>query len=142
MSDTTVEAREIRTENYSYVFSPYVEPIASVEPGEVLDIFTDDAFESRIQTEDDLPSKALTQPYLNPQTGPLWVEGAEVGDTLCVEIIEIEPTRDFVISALIPFFGGLTGTNQTAMLQEPLPERVFKYPLRDGHVQMPNGVEV
>jgi amidase len=142
MSDTTTEAREIRTDNYSYVFSPYVVPIASVKPGEVLDIFTEDAFESRIQTEDDLPSKALTQPYLNPQTGPLWVEGAEVGDTLCVEIIEIEPTRDFVISALIPFFGGLTGTNQTAMLQEPLPERVFKYPLADGHVQMPNGVEV
>jgi amidase len=142
MSDTTFEAREIRTDKYSYLFSPYVEPIATVKPGEVLDIFTDDAFESRIQTEEDLPSIALTQPYLNPQTGPLWVEGAEVGDTLCVEIIEIEPTRDFVISALIPFFGGLTSTQQTAMLQEPLPERVFKYPLHDGYVHMPNGVKV
>ena len=39
--------------SYSYVFSPYREPIAVVKPGELVDIFTDDAFESRIQTEQD-----------------------------------------------------------------------------------------
>jgi amidase len=139
---TTESVREIRTNEYSYAFSPYPEPIATVKPGELLDIYTEDAFESRIQGVGDLPSAVLTQPFLNPQTGPLYVEGAEPGDTLCVEIVEIEPQRDFVVSALIPYFGGLTGTDKTALLNDPLPEKVFIYPLSDGFVHMPHGVRV
>jgi amidase len=129
--------REIRTSRYSYVFSPYATPIARVASGDTLDIHTEDAFESRVQSEDDLPTRVLNFPFLNPQTGPIFVEGARKGDTLAIEILEIEPTRDFVVSAFIPDFGGLTGTTQTALLNEPLPERVFVYPLRDGHVELP-----
>lgn len=137
------DATEIRTDRYSYVFSPYVEPIARVQPGELLDVYTDDAFGSRVQSESDLPSRVLADaPGLNPQTGPIYVEGAEPGDTLTVEIVEIEPTRDFVASAHIPYFGGLTGTTFTALLNEPLPERVFIYPLRDGHVELPRGIRI
>jgi acetamidase/formamidase len=134
--------REIRTDRYSYVFSPYAEPVATVSSGETLDIFTEDAFESRVQTEADLPTRVLNFPYLNPQTGPIAVEGAVKGDTLAVEIIEIEPMRDFVVSAHIPDFGGLTATTHTALLNEPLPERVFVYPLRDGAVELPGGRRV
>jgi len=138
----TGAVREIRTDRYSYVFSPYAEPVASVRPGEVVDVFTEDAFESRVRSEDDLPTRVLNFPYLNPQTGPIHVEGARKGDTLAVEVLEIEPTRDFVVSAHIPEFGGLTATAQTALLNEPLPERVFVYPLRDGHVELPHGRRV
>ena len=134
--------REIRTDTYSYVFGAYDEPIATVAPGEIVDVFTEDAFESRIQSEADLPSEVLTMPFLNPQTGPIRIEGAVKGDTLAVEIIEIEPMRDFVISALIPGFGGLTGTTATALLNPSLPETVYKYPLRDGHVELPRGIRI
>jgi amidase len=134
--------RSIRTNNYSYVFSPYAEPVARVSPGEIVDIFTEDAFESRIQSETDLPSKVLTSSHLNPQTGPIYVEGAQPGDTLVVEILEIAFTRDFVVSALIPYFGGLTNTDRTALLNDPLPERVFVYPLRNGVIELPRGIEV
>jgi amidase len=136
------ETAEIRTARYSYVFSPYAEPIAHVRPGDLLDIFTEDAFESRIQSTGDLPSKVLDFPKVNPQTGPIYIEGAEKGDTLVVEIIEIEPTRDFVASAFIPYFGGLTATDRTALLNEPLPETVFIYPLRDGAIELPRGIRV
>jgi amidase len=139
MSSSVVE---IRTERYSYVFSPYAEPIASVIPGDILDIFTEDAFKSRVQTEDDLPTEVLEWPFVNPQTGPIYVEGADKGDTLVVEILEIEPRRDFVVSAHIPYFGGLTGTDRTVMLNDPLPERVFIYPLRNGYVELPRGIRV
>ena len=134
--------REISTDRYSYVFSPYTEPIASVRPGETVTIATEDAFESRITSPDDLPSQVLNFPFLNPQTGPIYVEGAEPGDTLVVEILDIELTRDWVASAHIPFFGGLTGTADTALLAAPLPEKVFIYPLRDGHVELPRGIRV
>jgi amidase len=124
----------IQPETYSYVFNPYREPIARVQPGERVTIECNDAFESRIQSAEDLPSTALaTAKFLNPQTGPIFVEGAEPGDTLVARIEHIEPTRDFAVSALIPYFGGLTSTVGTRTLQEPLPERVWVWRLLDGN---------
>jgi amidase len=138
----TASISEIRTTRYSYVFSPYAEPIAIVRPGEVLDVYTEDAFGSRVQSTADLPSQVLEFPKVNPQTGPIYVEGAAKGDTLAVHILEIEPTRDFVASAFIPYFGGLTATDKTALLNEPLPEQVFIYPLRDGAIELPRQIRV
>jgi acetamidase/formamidase len=134
--------REIRTSDYAYVFSPYAEPIARVKPGEIVDVVTEDAFESKITSESDVIAEVLNFPYLNPQTGPIYVEGAEPGDTLVVEILGIELTRDHAISAHIPYFGGLTGTDVTALLADPLPERIFIYPIRDGAVELPRGIRV
>jgi amidase len=123
--------REIRQAGpYHYVFSRYVEPIARVDPGEIVEIFTEDAFESRITRPDDRPSEILGS-YLNPQTGPIFVNGAEPGDTLAVRIHAIEPTRDWAVSAFIPRFGGLTSTKLTRTLQEPLTEKVWIYRLEN-----------
>ncbi len=117
--------------SYHYAFSRYVEPIARVKPGETVAIYTQDAFESQLARETDQPS-AILGPYLNPQTGPIFIESAEPGDTLVVHILDIEPTRDWAVSAFIPYFGGLTSTRFTRTLQEPLPERVWIYQLKDG----------
>jgi amidase len=144
----TAEARtvEVKPDSFSYVFSPYREPVATVKPGDRVVIHTEDAFESRIQSTEDIPSKALaTAKFLNPQTGPIFVEGAEPGDTLAVKIESIEPTRDFAVSALVPYFGGLTSTVATRMLQEPLPEKVWVWKLSDDGKTLFNedvGVEV
>lgn len=124
---------EVKPEDYSYVFSPYREPIAKVSPGDRVTIHCNDAFESRINTKEDVPSRALaTAKFLNPQTGPIYVDGAEPGDTLAVRIESIEPTRDFAVSCLIPYFGGLTSTASTRTLQDPLPERVWIWELIGG----------
>ncbi|MDP9454439.1 MAG: acetamidase/formamidase family protein [Actinomycetota bacterium] len=128
----TTEARtvEIKPKDYSYVFNPYREPIERVSPGDRVTIHTNDAFESRIQSKDDVASKALaTAKFLNPQTGPVYVEGAQPGDTLAVRIESIEPTRDFAVSTLVPYFGGLTSTNMTRTLQDPLPEKTWVWKL-------------
>jgi acetamidase/formamidase len=68
-------------------------------------------------------------PYVNPQTGPFHIEGAEPGDTLAVHFVSIEPARDWGASTTIPLFGALTSTHATATLQEPLPEVVWIYQL-------------
>ena len=117
--------------SYHYVFSRYTEPIARVNAGETVVIYTQDAFEGRITAESDRPS-AILGPYLNPQTGPIYIEGAEPGDTLAIHILAIEPTRDWAVSAFIPNFGGLTATRFTRTLNEPLPERVWLYKLENG----------
>jgi acetamidase/formamidase len=143
---TETQTVEIVPESYSYVFNPYREPVARVNPGDRVNIHTNDAFESRINSTDDLPGKALaTAKFLNPQTGPVYVEGAEPGDTLAVRIENIEPTRDYAVSALIPYFGGLTSTPMTRTLQEPLPEKVWVWDLVDGGNKIRNddlGVEL
>jgi amidase len=126
---------EIKPDDYSYVFNPYRDPIAKVSPTDTVTIHCNDAFESRIRSPDDLPSKALaTAKFLNPQTGPIFVDGAEPGDTLAVHIEGIEPTRDFAVSCLIPYFGGLTSTTATRTLQEPLPEKVWVWRFVDDNM--------
>jgi acetamidase/formamidase len=66
-------------------------------------------------------------PFVNPQTGPFYVEGAEPGDTLALHFASLTPARSFGASSTIPFFGGLTSTDRTATLQDPLPERTWIY---------------
>jgi acetamidase/formamidase len=119
--------REIRQPGeYQYVFGPFAEPIARVQPGETVIIHTIDAFGDLLTSEEQKPSSILG-PYLNPQTGPIFIEGAEPGDTLAVRIDNIEATRDWAVSCTVPYFGGLTSTNLTATLQPPLEERVWRY---------------
>ena len=54
-----------------------VEPIMRVRPREVLDLYTEDAFGGKIRSSSDLPSTSIEYPFINPQTGPFYVEGAE-----------------------------------------------------------------
>jgi acetamidase/formamidase len=66
-------------------------------------------------------------PFVNPQTGPFYVEGAQPGDTLALHLVELSPSRTWGASSTIPLFGGLTGTDRTATLHDPLPERTWIY---------------
>jgi acetamidase/formamidase len=113
---------------HHFVYGPYADPVLSVRPGDTVEIETVDAFGGAIRTESDLPSRVLNFPYVNPQNGPIAVEGAQKGDTLAVELVSILPrgAQPAGTTALIPEFGGLVGTTATAMLNPPLPERVKK----------------
>jgi acetamidase/formamidase len=115
-------------EEYVWTFGG-VAPVRKVKPGSVLRLWTEDAFCGRLRQVTDLPSAALTMPFVNPQTGPFHVEGAEVGDTLALHFVEMTPARDWGASTTIPFFGGLTSTDRTVTLQEPLEERTWIYHL-------------
>lgn len=64
------------------------EPVLKIKPGEILVFETYDARTGTIQTESDL----LDKPHplgSNPATGPVFVDGAEPGDSLLVEIQKI-----------------------------------------------------
>ncbi|MBO0801558.1 MAG: acetamidase/formamidase family protein [Nocardiopsaceae bacterium] len=120
-----VEFRPER-EQYAYTFGG-VAPVMKVRPGTVLRLWTDDAFGGALRSVTDLPSEKLTMPFVNPQTGPFYVEGAEPGDALALHLASLAPARSFGASSTIPFFGGLTSTDHTATLQDPLPERTWIY---------------
>ena len=125
---STHELTEARQGRFHYVYGPYAEPVLRVRPGDVIIAETVDAFEGKLQKDTDRPSQLLNFPFLNPQCGPIAVEGARKGDVLAVNIMSIRPRGPQPVgtTALIPEFGGLVGTTQTAMLNDPLPERVKK----------------
>ena len=106
-----------------------VAPSHRIAPGTALKLWTEDAFSGRLQHTTDRPSQVLDMTQVNPQTGPFHVESAEPGDTLAIHIVDLMPARDWAASTTIPFFGALTGTDRTALLQEPLPERTWIYQL-------------
>jgi acetamidase/formamidase len=113
---------------YHYVYGPYAKPVLSISPGDIVVAETQDAFEGAITKESDKPSELLHMPFLNPQCGPIAVKGAVKGDVLCVHIHSIKPrgAQPVGTTALITEFGGLVSTNNTALLNAPLPEMVKK----------------
>ena len=113
---------------YHYTIGPYTQPVLRVRSGDTIVVETRDAFEGKIKDEKTRPSKVLEVPFLNPQSGPIYVEGAAKGDALAVRIESIKPRgpQPRGTCCLIPYFGGLTGTDFTATLQDPLPDLVRK----------------
>lgn len=64
-------------------------PVETIDPGSVLCFQTWDARTGTIQREDDL----LIEPHpkgSNPATGPVFIRGAEPGDGLVVEILDVK----------------------------------------------------
>src|SRR5215213_5632562 len=115
-------------EQYAFTFGG-VAPLRVITPGTALWLWSDDAFCGALRSVKDLSSEKVDLRYVNPQTGPFYVEGAEPGDTLALHFVAMEPARDWGASAAIPFFGGLTSTDRVATLQDPLPDTTWIYQL-------------
>jgi acetamidase/formamidase len=127
MSTSPTRTRFVpREDQYAWTFGGY-DPVLRVRPGEILELFTEDAFGGAIRSVKDVPSQSIVYPFINPQTGPFYVEGAEVGDTLAIHLIDVRPARDWAVSTTVPLFGALTGTKFTPTLQPALPERTWLY---------------
>lgn len=120
----THELTEQKQGKYHYTMGPYSDPVLHISPGDRVVVETRDAFDGKIVTENDMPSKLLKMPFLNPQNGPIMIDGAEKGDVVAVYIESMLPRGDNPrgTCCLIPNFGALTGTSYTATLNEPLPE--------------------
>lgn len=131
MSDLEVVSYRPKPSEFAWTFGG-VPPVLKVKPGTVMELWTEDAFGGRVRTSEDLVSRVVEFPFVNPQTGPFYVEGAEPGDTLILHFVSIAPSRDWGASSTIPLFGSLTSTVRTPTLQQPLPEMVWIYEIDRG----------
>jgi amidase len=113
----------IDTVKYVYGVAP---PVAHVRAGNILDANSLDCFGNAIKKPGDTLSMAKGD---NPLTGPFFVDGAEPGDTLAIHILDLQVDGDQGLGALGPGFGALNETNYTAMLNPPLPEKIWFYPI-------------
>jgi amidase len=86
-------------------------PIAKARPGDILVIETEDCFDNQIQSSEDV-IESIDFNRVNPATGPIYIEGAEPGDTLVVDILSIE-VADRGVMVAIPGMGVLPDEVQT-----------------------------
>jgi acetamidase/formamidase len=104
-----------------------VEARTSIRPGTLLSTSTLDCFAGQLTSGSDLVSEVCDPRYLNPQTGPFFIEGAMPGDTLAVHFRSITPRGGRGFSTTVPLFGSLTGTHLTALLTPALEEKTWVY---------------
>jgi amidase len=111
---------------YHYTIGPYADPVLHVRPGDTVVVETQDAFGGKIVSEETKPSAVRRAPFFNPQKG----------DALAVKIESIKPRgpQPRGTTCLSPYFGGLTGTDTTVTLQDPLPEIVRKIEVTEEYV--------
>lgn len=92
-------------EKYVYHFSPDNLPVETVEKGAVITLKTLDCFSNQIQSSEQLVT-SIDFNHVNPATGPVYVNGAEAGDVLVVDIIKIQ-VADHGVTSTLPEIGPL-----------------------------------
>lgn len=80
-----------------FKFSPHNNPVCNVPSGTQVTIETMDCFANQLQTPEDTLD-AMDWDRVNPATGPIYVEGAEAGDVLKVEIKKIQISSQGVMA--------------------------------------------
>jgi len=121
-------ANEMR-QSVDCIFGPNVKPVATASSGDVVEVEVYDCFANAIRPDRGLKEvlESGEEVFDNPVTGPIYIEGAERGDTLAVDILGIDVGED-AVTALVPGFGALEG-----WLTEVPPVTKFSE-IRDGKV--------
>lgn len=97
--------RTIHRDRHHFGWDNAFEPVLNIEPGATVAFEVVDAGGgqlTRSSTTDDVAKLDFAR--VNPVTGPVYVEGAEPGDALVVEILELEGSG-WGWTAIIPGFG-------------------------------------
>jgi acetamidase/formamidase len=87
-------------------FSRRIQPALRVPSGSVIEAFAHEATGGQFNIKSSDPT-AVNMDLVHTLTGPLYVEGAEPGDVLAVELLEIE-VGEWGWMAIIPDFGVLS----------------------------------
>lgn len=95
----------IPRDQHVWAFRGEMEAVLEVDPGAVVRLELNDCFTGQVTGEDVLFT-SLDLERVNSATGPIAVRGAEPGDSLVVELLEVRPER-VGCAMVIPGFGQL-----------------------------------
>jgi amidase len=113
MPEPLVLSREQR----AFAFDPTLPPVAEVDPGAIVVFETGDAAYERLSRGESVQDIGLEN--FNAVTGPVLVRGAQPGDAIRVDVLDVRLTRAW--SVWLPGFGGLGArTAETRVMQIPL----------------------
>jgi acetamidase/formamidase len=101
----TGSLHDLRPDAYEYAWDNSFEPALEIESGETVLLHVRDASDEQIGPDSNADAvAALDFGKVNPVSGPIYVKGAEPGDTLAVELLEFRPPS-WGWTAIIPGFG-------------------------------------
>src|SRR5262249_3007008 len=96
---------DLRPDAFNYAWDNSFEPALEIDSGETILLHVRDASDEQIGPNSAADAvAALDFGKVNPVSGPIYVKGAEPGDTLAVELLEFEPPS-WGWTAIIPGFG-------------------------------------
>jgi amidase len=126
--------RIVREQARKYAFNPSDAPLLRVKCRERFEIETYDASTGYFRTENDKavparrPGFDRVPPLTNPIAGPIWLDGAERGDTLIVMIEDIA-VDDYSWIAIGPGRGPLGESSRWPELSREYTTRIFHHTL-------------
>lgn len=116
--------KTLQSDKTIYAFAPCMAPALTVSAPEALVFETIDAFGGQIKSEQDRLEN-LDFSRVNPATGPVFVDGAQPGDTLAIHIQKIELPEQGAI---------VTGEGMGVLGDEMLGRATKILPIRNGYV--------
>lgn len=121
-----------------YTISPFNKPVLSLKPGETVSVETEDASSGQVRTLGDVRDRTKV-PNSNPQSGPIYVEGAVKGDTLVVQIKDIVPAAGSCGASWLNYWWWYLGHNPSAVSMNrfaglEIPDRTRVYTIQDGRI--------
>jgi acetamidase/formamidase len=135
----TVRKKDELSQIVDCTFSPHNKPVMRVRPGEQIVLETRDCFANVVKPGRDLAEVVKSGETLfdNPVTGPIYIEGAEKGDTLVVEIIDIQ-VPSLGLTAIMPGFGALEGW----LTESPIVTKFINIRNGNAYYKTDNGKEI
>lgn len=100
---TAMGSHQVSRDTFHYLWSRDHEPVVSVSPGDEVSFDINDVSSWQL-TKDTPENFTLDASKLYPLSGPVYVEGAEPGDTLVVEVLQVE-NDGFGWSVILPGLG-------------------------------------
>ena len=116
---------EIQAGRTTFAFRPDAEPVLTIKPGETVKFETSPEPSERLLAAGDRWIESLDIKAINAVTGPVYIEGAEPGDAVSVEILDVVPGA-WGWNAFIPHFG-LLGEREA-------PPTIRRVPIVDGRI--------
>jgi acetamidase/formamidase len=117
-------------------FSRAIPPAITVPSGSVVEAHTHEATGGQLNIDSTIEDlQNVNMDLVHTLTGPIYVEGAEPGDVLAVELIELEP-GDWGWTAMTPNFGFLQGEHEDSAL------KTYKLDKEANRVQFAEGISI
>lgn len=98
-------------DSYIYEYSKDNAPIAHCASGDLVTFETIDCYAQQVKDEN-TKVESVDFSHCNPATGPLYVDGAEPGDTLAVDILDIKVAEQGVVTTMAGY-GALKANIET-----------------------------
>ena len=126
-------SHSVGRESFHYLWSREHKPVLSIDSGDEVAFDINDVSSWQV-TADTLPERpGFDQSKLYPLSGPVYVEGAEPGDTLVIEVLEVQ-NSDFGWSVILPGEG---------LLEEFQRPYLYKWNLKDrSYAQFEKGIRI